>query len=300
MSVWQSLVVIRNINYKTKDINKDDLIRVDKEYILQDYKKKEADIVYRMKFKNTGTLEVKDIIFYILMELQSSVDKMMPYRLLMYMVQIWKQELSNVKYNEVQHKDYKLPTIVPIVLYNGDANWDAVMQFKDLQEKSEKFGAYLVDFSYILVATNSYDVNDLIKIANAISCIIMMDQTKVAKDKDEMMKRLHHIVGMKDILPPEKMNIILEWLKEVFLKRLPEDETKKTIENLKEVEAMTYAIEKLVDDIEEKAEMKRAVESAKRAIGKGLLDDDIADITGLDIGKIQEIREKLNKEIIHQ
>ena len=35
-----------------KDINEEDLVKVDKEYVLQDYRRKEADIVYRMKFKN--------------------------------------------------------------------------------------------------------------------------------------------------------------------------------------------------------------------------------------------------------
>ena len=35
-----------------KDINENDLMLIDKEYILQDYRKKESDIVYRMKLKS--------------------------------------------------------------------------------------------------------------------------------------------------------------------------------------------------------------------------------------------------------
>ena len=123
-----------------KDIHEEDLVRVDKEYVLQDYRKKESDVVYRMKFKNAATGEEQDVIFYILLELQSSVDRMIPYRLLMYMVQIWKQELTNVKYKDAQEQAYKLPAIVPIVLYNGEKEWDAVMNFKDLQNESQRFG----------------------------------------------------------------------------------------------------------------------------------------------------------------
>ena len=36
-----------------KDTNEDDLVRVDKEYVLQDYRK-EADIVYRTKLRSSG------------------------------------------------------------------------------------------------------------------------------------------------------------------------------------------------------------------------------------------------------
>jgi hypothetical protein len=78
-----------------KDIDENDLIRVDKEFILQDYRKKEADIVYRMKIKETDSHRVHEVIFYILLELQSSVDRMMPFRLLTYMTQIWQQEVKN-------------------------------------------------------------------------------------------------------------------------------------------------------------------------------------------------------------
>ena len=45
----------------------------------------------------------------------------------------------------------------------------------------------------------------------------------------------------------------------------------------------------------EKGEMKKAIETAKAAIGKGLSKEIIADITGLNIKKIEE----LEKEIKH-
>nr|WP_276326132.1 Rpn family recombination-promoting nuclease/putative transposase [Pseudobacteroides cellulosolvens] len=45
---------------------------MNKSYVLQDFKEKESDIVYRLKIKD------RDIIFYCLLELQSSVDYQMP------------------------------------------------------------------------------------------------------------------------------------------------------------------------------------------------------------------------------
>lgn len=48
----------------TENLEEDDLIRVEKSYILQDFSEKEADIVYQVK---SGT---DNIIFYCLLELQ--------------------------------------------------------------------------------------------------------------------------------------------------------------------------------------------------------------------------------------
>lgn len=278
-----------------RDINEEDLIRIDKEFVLQDYRKKEADIVYKMKLKNCITEEENEVIFYILLELQSSVDRMMPYRLLMYMVQIWKQELSNVKYDEAQDKDYKLPSIVPIVLYNGSKEWDAVMEFKNLLNEPGRFGDYLVNFRYILVDTDSYSEESLLKVSNTISYIIMMDQSIVAKDKDVMIRRLNGIVKIKDKLPVEKLELLIEWLKEVLSTKFPEEEAKKIIESLKEGKDMTYNIERLFENVEQMGELKKALETARMGLSEGLSVELIRKLTGLDIEKIKEIE----KEIKH-
>lgn len=58
-------------------------------FVLQDFKRQEADLVYRVN------LNGKDVVFYLLLEMQSSVDFRMPYRLLLYQVEIWRYLLQN-------------------------------------------------------------------------------------------------------------------------------------------------------------------------------------------------------------
>ena len=165
-----------------------------------------------------------------------------------------------MKYDETQDKSYKLPAIVPIVFYNGTKEWDAVKRFRDLLDESKRFGEYLVDFQYILVSVNSYSEKELLKIANAISCIVMMDHRIVAKDKEVMIRRLNEIVRIQHQLAPEKMERIIEWLIEVFGKRFHVAEAKKVIESLKEGKDMTYAIERLFESLEEKGIEKGKLE----------------------------------------
>ncbi|HYH03052.1 MAG TPA: Rpn family recombination-promoting nuclease/putative transposase [Bacillota bacterium] len=120
-----------------------ELVRIDKEFVSPEFKEQEADLVYQLKFKG------EDVIFYLLMELQSKVDFQMPYRLLQYMMGVWEEKLKNTGDNEKKQKRFKLPVIVPIVLYNGKLKWTAKRSFKETLAKSKLFGEYVVDFKYI-------------------------------------------------------------------------------------------------------------------------------------------------------
>ena len=51
--------------------------------------------------------------------MQSTVDYQMPYRLLLYMVEIWRDYMKNVKIEDGKAAEFKLPVIVPMFLYNG-------------------------------------------------------------------------------------------------------------------------------------------------------------------------------------
>ncbi|WBL45250.1 Rpn family recombination-promoting nuclease/putative transposase [Clostridium estertheticum] len=83
-------------------LEKDKLILVDKSYILSDYEELESDIVYN------ATIGEDNIIFYVLLELQSSVDHSMPIRLLMYMVELWRDILRNSEKKEIKRKSKRL------------------------------------------------------------------------------------------------------------------------------------------------------------------------------------------------
>ena len=65
-------------------IHENSIVRVDKKYILQDFAEKEGDIVYK------GKIGEEQEVFFVLIELQSKVDFLMPYRLLWYIIEIWR------------------------------------------------------------------------------------------------------------------------------------------------------------------------------------------------------------------
>ncbi|NJD01607.1 MAG: Rpn family recombination-promoting nuclease/putative transposase [Ruminiclostridium sp.] len=139
--------------------------RIDKSFILQDFKGKEADIVYKVRFGDS------EVLFYILLELQSTVDHRMPYRLLLYMVEIWRNIIRDTERNAAARKDFRLPVIVPCVLYNGDDNWTVCRSFRETLEANELFCEYALDFKYILFDVKRYNKKKLLELANVIGAV---------------------------------------------------------------------------------------------------------------------------------
>ena len=155
-----------------KDLKEENLVLVDKEYILSDYEENESDIVYK------ANIDGKEVIFYILLEFQSSVDYRMPLRLFFYINEILSEYVKNLnKEDKKNNKGFKIPAVVPIVLYNATREWTVPRYFKDIVKNNELFGESIVNFKYELVDVNhEYTKEELIKNNNITSAIFLLDQ----------------------------------------------------------------------------------------------------------------------------
>ena len=109
----------------TTKLQEDKLFEDKSHYILRDFEEAEADIVYK------AIIEDEEVFFCILLELQSTVDHSMPIRLFYYMAEIWRKYIKEHPKETVKRADFKLPAIVPIVLYNGSNTWTAPLSFKN-------------------------------------------------------------------------------------------------------------------------------------------------------------------------
>lgn len=279
-------------------INEDNIVLIDKEFILEDFKEEEADLIYK------ANIEGRDIIFYILLELQSKVDFRMPIRLLMYMTEIWRDELSNTDENLKKKKEYRLPAIIPIVLYNGKNNWTAVRNFKEILSGYELFEDNVVDFKYLLFDVNRMDKNELIDIANVISSVFLLDQ-KV--EIEELVKRLK-LVGnlIKNKASKEQEKVFKGWILNILKKRL-EDENKEDIAKVliqiseKEGDDMVSNLgDTIIRGLEERERIgiQKGIEEGRKeekvAIARNLLDlldaQTIAEKTGLTIEEVKKLK----------
>jgi hypothetical protein len=179
-------------------IDESDLVRIDRSYVLQDFSEKESDIVYRMKMRDS------EVIFCCLLELQSTVDFVMPFRLLLYMTEIWRDILKSTEKKITERKEFRLSAIIPMVLYNGRDNWTACRSFKELLNGYELFSDNIVDFTYTLFDVNRYSEAELGRVSNLVSTVFLLDQ---GVDVLELVERLKNQLELLKKLTPQERNV---------------------------------------------------------------------------------------------
>ena len=179
-----------------KEIKQSDLILVDKSYILPNYHDKESDIVYRAKIGD------EEVIFFVLLEFQSTVDYSMPIRLFFYISEILRREI-NPEEIKSKMKNIKIPAVVPIVLYNGQKPWDAKVSFRNIVNKEELFGNSIIDFTYNIVDVNNYSRDRLLTLKNVTGAIFLLDQ-KI--NEEEFLERIKLIALTFDRMSESERN----------------------------------------------------------------------------------------------
>ncbi|MCL2400208.1 MAG: Rpn family recombination-promoting nuclease/putative transposase, partial [Defluviitaleaceae bacterium] len=155
------------------ELNEDSITKTNNSFILQDFSEKEADIVYE------ATLNGKKVIFYILLELQSKVDYRMPYRLLLYIVEILRYYYNQADVNERDNKDFKFPVVFPIVFFSGKDTWKVHFNLREMFSGYETFGDYVLNFEYMLINAKGYDDDTLKNFSSKLlGLILMLEKSK--------------------------------------------------------------------------------------------------------------------------
>jgi predicted transposase/invertase (TIGR01784 family) len=231
-----------------KEIREEDVELIDKEFILKDFKDKESDIIYRVRIGN------RIVVFYFLLELQSKVDFTIPFRLLNYILGLYNRLFQDAGEKEREKKNYRLPVVVPCILYNGTGNWTAARSFREYLQGGDLFGEYAIDFRYILLDINRLTDEDLFAVGSIVSSVFVLDKKR---KPEAFLASLMQVLRKTKKLPDGERTELIHWMADVLSKK---DETYKelTMQALEwmekgDVEDMTYAIERMLDKIEKDA-----------------------------------------------
>jgi len=226
----------------TEQIEEASLVKLDKSFILPDFRNQEADLVYQ------ATLQERSFVFYLLMELQSTVDFLMPYRLFLYLHEIWRDAFRNTPRKVRERKHFRLPMIVPIVLYNGRAAWTAPLNFREMLDGHELFTGLSVSCPYTLLSVHSYHQDDLLALSNLIGSVFLLDQ---ATNLSEIIHRLHLLLNTIRQLSEEEFQLFTTWAKHILSRDIPPDRQAQITQVLshthpEEVESMISNVERVL------------------------------------------------------
>ena len=227
----------------TKDISADDMVRIEKSFITPEFQHIDSDIIYKLR------LHGSDVYFYVLLELQSAVDFTMSFRLLRYMVELLADIFKNTGENERSRKDFRLPAIVPIILYNGEDNWTAVREYREYTENFEIFGNNIINFEYLLFDLNRKDKEFVNSTRKLVDLIFWLDILRIRKNmNDDKLSQM--LSEYNENWTDSEIAVLINWIKYVLAKGNMSPELEEELKQAfkKGGEHMTHSIERLRDD----------------------------------------------------
>jgi hypothetical protein len=189
-------------------LREEDVELCDREYLLEDFQKRHADLVYRIH------LHGEAFYIYLIMELQSHVDFTMPFRLLTLdfalMMKLFKDTPEEVR----KRKDFRLPAVISILFYNGEDPWSAEREFRKYISGYERFGANVLNFEYFVVDLNEITKDYMLKDNSIINYILALDKNR---SNTTVLDILSSAIGlMEDLSSTEKIEF-LKWTEHVLL-----------------------------------------------------------------------------------
>jgi len=264
-----------------KKVDEDSLMLCDKGFVDPFFDELESDIIYKVKIADT------EVYFYVLLELQSTVDQTMPFRVFYYIAVILRRVFKDAMKKEREKAGFKLPVVIPIVFYSGEASWTPKMDFSEYQLGSEYFENF-VKFNYILVDINKLTPEELFADLNAVSAIIAADKVRDTSEAlfATIAKVLKSNVWESD---SDGLEDFLFWVVNT-LKRAPvaEEEIKKILDGIKKGDAVMakYGI----DYIGERYMADGFLKAALRLVEKGKSIQEVTDLLDLSDEQVEQLK----------
>ncbi len=139
------------------------LERVSGSYVSDDFREREDDIIWRVRWRGRW------LYVYLLLEFQSTVDRYMAVRMLVYVGMLY-QDLIRAKQLTPSGL---LPPVFPIVLYNGERKWTAACEVSELVEAVPGgLEHYRPQMRYCLLEERAYQNAELAPMRNLVAALL--------------------------------------------------------------------------------------------------------------------------------
>ena len=120
-------------------------------FISDALRERESDVLLRVPFQEATDSE--ELLIYILIEHQSTVDPTMGFRLLSYMMEIWQEQWRMLQSGTGERR--RLDPILPIVFYTGDGQWTSPLSLTTIMEVPEVLARFVPTFDTLFLGVNA-------------------------------------------------------------------------------------------------------------------------------------------------
>ena len=201
------------------------LQRVNAKLHAEGLERRDGDLIYRVLYRDGS-----EVYLYLLLEFQSNPDPWMAVRVLVYVGLLY-QHL--IRENRITHG--KLPPVFPLVLYNGDARWNALQEVKELiaLPGNTPLWPYQPSIRYYLVDESRYPEG---KPGSLVGVLFQIENCRTLDELRPLVNTLAH--QWKELIPPSLRRAFISWISRVVAPDKGIDVNQIDVENLSEVQVM--------------------------------------------------------------
>ncbi len=190
---------LHSLDYET-------LERVEGSYITEDFRGRAEDIVWRIRLGNEW------VYLYLLIEFQSTVDKYMALRMMVYQGLLY-QDL--IKQGAVL-SDGRLPPVLPIVLYNGSQRWTAVTDVFDLIPPVPGLvQQFKPRAAFLLIDENAYTDSELASLKNLVATVFRIEHPTDPESIQALLRLLEEWLSDRADL----QRMIARWMRATLMRK---------------------------------------------------------------------------------
>ena len=205
------------------------LIPLNRRFISDALREQESDIVFSVPFRRDSKTE--ELLIYILIEHQSTVDVTMGVRVLSYMTELWAAQRRVWESDNVPRSERRLHLILPIVFYTGEQRWNTPLTLAGIMDIPEDLSRFVPTFDTLFLNVKVTDEAMLTKTNHPLGWLLTVLQQENA-DKDAMQRALERAMlhlNTLDALEAEQRQQAFIYLLLLILHRRPAEEHEELI-----------------------------------------------------------------------
>ena len=146
-------------------------------YVQRDYRHLESDLVLRGPLRR----RTLDLLIYILIEHQSEPDELMPFRVLEYVVAIYRSQLRAWGQTHKSLHGFAFQPVLPVVFYTGSRPWPALGHLSDLVAGGPQFAALAPVLEPVFVNLRDTPDSQLVSAGGAFGQVLRLVQQRHAR-----------------------------------------------------------------------------------------------------------------------
>ncbi len=200
------------------------LAQINRSFIPDNLREQESDLVFSVPLHSES--ETDELLIYILIEHQSTVDSTMGFRVLFYMIQIWDSQRREWESNNVPKSQWRFRSILPILFYTGEQRWNTPLTLNAIMDSPDMFSRFVPTFDILFLSVKETDESDLTKTDHPLGWLLTVLQ-KEHSDKEviraALIEAMSHINALGEEQAQQRRRAI-SYLLLLILHRRPTEE----------------------------------------------------------------------------